>query len=828
QMDDIEVEYHPNSGRGSKTYSFEEFTRESSSKFVPPPDEVPWRPFRTRLDFDFAALCAAAGLSQDQIQHFIKFMWRFRQGEDQFSFHSSADIQKIWQRAYDSLTPFEKHDFSVPYKKEVIQHTVHCRNLWHWVRDLLRDPLLVTQMEFDAHRLRKYNGTVFRRFLDEPYTADKMWEVQSKIPAGAKPLALTLYADKTKLSSFGTAKGHPVVARCANLPAHIRHSKGKGGGRIVGWLPIVKDKKSKTPGYANYRREVWHGGMRIILQPIKGASKFGVWVRCGDDVDRHLYIFVIVLAMDHEEMCYATIVRGINSLFGSCPICLVPSDQMMDLFSQFQLRTGPNTRLIIAEARRHTGAAREEILQAYGIRDIENAFDELDHSDPYEAATFDRLHAFHLGLLGHHIWPLIRKYIEDLGEDAINQLDDQFSRIPPWRGLNHFKEVSTVTFSDGNKFQDLGKNLLFTVHNIIKSDTVGYLVCMILRHYLDLDMYLGFHLHTEDTIEEATALTNILNLQTHTGATEDDPDAKNWSFPKAHSNKHSIRDILLKGAATEGDCRLGEGEHRPSKFSYAHSNHRDYEDQIAYADQCKREREEDPDDKDDPSSADPAVLEDDTRATLRVSPHYDIRSKQAVPIRLGDVEPLHSSDDAFKDFLGRLNTFLTVTFKAQNIPIPGGLAVTLQPSEKITRYRLLEVFYESQVDWRQSSDYVRSHPSFQHAPRYDGIMYNTIDGPIFGEMVFMFTCKVGTTVYPVALVHPYDAPVHNAPRKKDRDFGFYRIRPKARKQAEFISLDSIIRGALLVPDYGRKSDFLVHHLADDDMYMRIRKLQRSV
>jgi hypothetical protein len=44
---------------------------------------------------------------------------------------------------------------------------------------------------------------------------------QLQIPAGGNPLGLILYADKTKLSSFGMIKGYPIIAHCANLPALI-------------------------------------------------------------------------------------------------------------------------------------------------------------------------------------------------------------------------------------------------------------------------------------------------------------------------------------------------------------------------------------------------------------------------------------------------------------------------------------------------------------------------------------------------------------------------------------------------------------------------------
>jgi hypothetical protein len=64
---------------------------------------------------------------------------------------------------------------------------------------------------------------------------------KSKIPEGAKPLCLLIYADKSQLSSFGTAKAHPVLARCANLPVEMLNGEDVDGGHLVGWLPIICD-----------------------------------------------------------------------------------------------------------------------------------------------------------------------------------------------------------------------------------------------------------------------------------------------------------------------------------------------------------------------------------------------------------------------------------------------------------------------------------------------------------------------------------------------------------------------------------------------------------
>ena len=53
-------------------------------------------------------------------------------------------------------------------------------------------------------------------------------------------VCLELYADKTRLSSFGTEQGYPVMARIVNLLVEIRNSSGIGSAWVVGWLPLVR------------------------------------------------------------------------------------------------------------------------------------------------------------------------------------------------------------------------------------------------------------------------------------------------------------------------------------------------------------------------------------------------------------------------------------------------------------------------------------------------------------------------------------------------------------------------------------------------------------
>ncbi|RDX40073.1 hypothetical protein OH76DRAFT_1366742, partial [Lentinus brumalis] len=137
----------------------------------------------------------------------------------------------------------------------------------------------------------------------------------------------------------------------------------------------------------------------------------------------------------------------------------------------------------------------------------------------------------------------------------------------------------------------------------------------------------------------------------------------------------------------------------------------------------------------------------------------------------------------------------------------------------------LNIYYESKVDWRTSSDILRAHPEFHDRPRYDGILYSTTKGPVFGELLCLLVSKIGGKEYPLALVHPYDAALARRPSAMDKALGFFPVRAQPRSRAGFIPVDSIIRGAVLVPDFDSSAYFLVHDLVDGDMFFRIKELR---
>ncbi|KAK0471910.1 hypothetical protein IW261DRAFT_1424717 [Armillaria novae-zelandiae] len=208
------------------------------------------------------------------------------------------------------------------------------------------------------------------QIFDEPWTGDLLWKVQSSLPPGGKPLAYILYADKTRLSSFGMAKGYPVMACIANLPDAIHNGKGWGGGTVVGWLPIVEeDPKHKGKlSWINFKQVVWHESFCKIMESVVEYSYTGyafTLPHSGKTIV--IYPFIFILSADYEEHCMMTLICS-------------------------------------------------------------NVFWSMDQSDPYRAVSWDSLHAYYLGLFKHLLLCLLEHVERIHGPDKrkANVIIDEF------------------------------------------------------------------------------------------------------------------------------------------------------------------------------------------------------------------------------------------------------------------------------------------------------------------------------------------------------------------------------------------------------------------
>ncbi|KAK0207308.1 hypothetical protein IW262DRAFT_1302901 [Armillaria fumosa] len=675
-VNDLDPEYH-----------FENYRSRPDFQYAQPPiDPHPWRPFSSRCNFELAEFILDAALTEKQMKTMFRLL-KPEAGSNQdnmeFNIRSPKEFKEHWDLAVNMIIPFEKSTITVSLRGDDYTYDVYWRNLWTWALDLIQDPTLEPYFVWDAVQLSKWNGQAFQRFIDEPWTAQAFWDLQTKLPKGGKVLYYIIYADKTHLSSFGTAQGYPVIARLGNLKVSIRNSNGVGGGHVIGWLPVIKEiaNMKRKVYYVDFKHRVWHAAFRYILEPIFVPSKLGSWVHLNlADEDLQLFPRVPIESCDYEEASVISLV-------------LLPC----------------------------------KLTKYY------NAFWNVEDCDPFRALSFDSLHAHDNGLFGDHLRSEVVSRIEALGSESVGWADDQIKRFPRWRNLYHFESgFMAVHFADGTKYEDLSKNILTEI-----KDVHGYHLLKCVRSYMELCMYAGFNLHTEHSMQaiqdELVKFSELIReYEQLTKSVK--PGAKSWNFPKIHSHKHMVDDILAKGVTLNYNMKPNEKMHGPLKDAYQmRTNFKDVAEQVdlwcnsasfIWQQIDLHDEQMSQNDGNEELEDEDSQVEHSRNVTLHGS-----RGKGGGVFTIEGIRALKADDPAFTGFRGRLSKFMEGQFKKYPdiIPKVDGQKVTFQ--------------------------------SFQ--PK--------------DELVMVFTCVIGGKVFPLALVHPFNQPVDAATEKLDNDLGFYQV-----------------------------------------------------
>ncbi|KAI6027155.1 hypothetical protein EDC04DRAFT_2605916 [Pisolithus marmoratus] len=628
---DFKTEFHPRSKHPTLYQSFEDFGQQIPENMAPVSEL--WCPFASEGDYIFVMIAVEAGLTSTQVDSLLTLFHHIKQGTTSVTLINDAGLHTTLDRAALQLTPsqFSKFEITAPYKGEGMMFQVHAHPLWDWALDLLQNPSLAPHFVWDAQWLFKHDGKKYERFYTEPWTEN------------AVPFAFILYANKTRLLSHGTVKGYPMVARCANLPVHIRNGEQYGGGCIV---PELAQEERKT-SYANFKHTVWHEAFFKLLEKVAELSKVGYLYECYDKVLRWLFPIILILSADYEELCVMTLIRGTKCKC-PCPFCLVPSDRLWDLSKTYEMRTSEQ---------------HKEALAAYMDKKS------VEHSEPEQAASFEPLHSLHGGMGGKHMHEELKIALSKLGHDFETKLEEQVSAFPCWWGLAHFDTVIHITFSDGNKMRDVTRQCFYAALNILTTEgsPAGYQLLRMMRSYLQLDSLIGLDIQTEKTIgmienelivfrDELKAYRACIRHLDETGLKE------NWNFPKAHLWKHVTRDIRSKGAICNYSARPNEKMHGPLKDAYQdRSNGKDVAGQILHVDHhrlaikliqvCIDAENE----HTNLAAGNDAGNNEDNGG--KFEENMKLGAPQQ-PTSLSDIETAHKDDRAFDRFYQKLETFL--------------------------------------------------------------------------------------------------------------------------------------------------------------------------
>lgn len=132
------------------------------------------------------------------------------------------------------------------------------------------------------------------------------------------------------------------------------------------------------------------------------------------------------------------------------------------------------------------------------------------------------------------------------------------------------------------------------------------------------------------------------------------------------------------------------------------------------------------------------------------------------------------------------------------------------------------------------TDYLRINPMFHHGPRFDGVLIQLSETQfVFAQLACVFGVVVDGSEHLMALVCPFDEYFrpHDLTREtqfKDWELRFTRVRKRvgAQNTTAVISIDSIVRGALLVEDFGCESgdEVIVVDSVDQDWWLQMKKI----
>ncbi|KAH9074389.1 hypothetical protein EDB83DRAFT_2219181, partial [Lactarius deliciosus] len=451
-----------------------------------------------------------------------------------------------------------------------------------------------------------------------------------------------------------------------------------------------------------------------------------------------------------------------------------------------------------------------------------NVFWEVYNSDPHRALSFDRLHSNNSGLFGDHLLSRLKELVK---RDNAAKIDRQFDLAPRWRGLYHFSDMMNTSFTDGSKYEDISKVVVFAAHNVIQEDDKeGWQLLLCLRSFSIVDLLLSFEVHTDETIlaGRRELVKFGLLMKVHKRFEKEKP-VKDWNFPKMHALVHSFDDIKAKGATRNYNTKPNEKLHGPLKKAYLRqTNFKDVAPQILKFEHQSFVAALIRDQIDEVDAAKAAIHKDDENPATFDAGAVILRSQQRPPLTFED---LRDQGPIFCDFRTRLSDWLTTMFPLYDdlsFP-PGCTRVEFEDTDKLTEYRSMKVCYESKVDWQQYLDYVYCNSKFHNQERRDFVILKTTTGFIFAQLLFIFTCSVAGKSHPICLTRPLDAPM-GQPRIKDRSLRLRRLRSK--NSTEFFFVRSIVRGAPLIQAFDNPDDYFVMDVVDHsgDLFIRCEEI----
>ncbi|KAL1741517.1 hypothetical protein HDZ31DRAFT_16776, partial [Schizophyllum fasciatum] len=177
---DVRIEYHPSSGKPPVITPLSDLRREgdapSAFNCEAPRNREPWVGFRTRLDYEICEFIIHTRLNTEETKRLLKLI-HCAQDTREFTVKSIEDLNERWRLAAQA-TLYKTTTFTAEGEGYKESYEMHHTSMLDWARSLVTDPELKDHLVYDAQRMFIHNGQKFERWVDEPYTANRLWNIQ--------------------------------------------------------------------------------------------------------------------------------------------------------------------------------------------------------------------------------------------------------------------------------------------------------------------------------------------------------------------------------------------------------------------------------------------------------------------------------------------------------------------------------------------------------------------------------------------------------------------------------------------------------------------------
>ncbi|KAH7907715.1 hypothetical protein BJ138DRAFT_1014064 [Hygrophoropsis aurantiaca] len=440
--------------------------------------------------------------------------------------------------------------------------------LWHRdpveiMKELVGNPLFKDVMAYEPQRLF-VDAEGENRVINEMWTADWWWNLQSRLPDGATIAPIILSSDKTQLSHFrGDKSAWPLYLTLGNISKSIRRQPSSHSTVLIGYIPVGKYDcyTDKAKQFARYR--VFHYCVRLVLESLAKAGREGIKMVCSDGYERWMWPILAAYVADYPEQCLVAC-----CMENRCPICKVGRDDR-GTHCETPLRDKQETLDLLRRQDNNTHTpASSKLYQELGIRHIVPPFwADLPHCNIFEAFTPDLLHQLHKGVFKDH---LVKWCTAIVGE---KEIDARFRAMSDYPGLRHFKNgISSVSQWTGREHKEMER-----VFVGLLAGAVDNRVMKAVKSVVDFIYFASLHSHTSSTLCGLQHALDEFHAHKTVFIELEARYPEHFNIPKIHSMEHYRMLIELFGSADGFNSESPERLHIDyAKDAYRASNKKDY------------------------------------------------------------------------------------------------------------------------------------------------------------------------------------------------------------------------------------------------------------